>query len=303
MKLHTGLVLSSLLSLGLLTYACANGDTVNGTTGNSTGSSNTGGSSSGNTGGSSANTGGSTGNTGGSTGAGGVRATGGSNGNTGGNTGVGNTSGSTGGSTGSGNTTGSTGGTTGAGGSMATTCGSSFAVASNGFVTMPNAAGGCWSGYAYAGGDAGSTIMPDMTKQFSMCGTPCMLTMTGTVGPAVAPSYLGTAWIGFNIGQPAGTTTTPAVTPTGTGLTVEFMNSSSTMLMFRVQITDGTTRWCYQVTGASPVTIPYGMFNTACWDGTGTNYAKQPITAIQLTLAGAATAQMANLTLVSVKEN
>jgi hypothetical protein len=295
MKLHTGLVLSSLLSLGLLTYACANGDTVNGTTGNSTGSSNTGGSSSGNTGGSSANTGGSTGNTGGSTGAGGVRATGGSNGNTGGNTG--GSSANTGGSTGN------TGGSTGAGGSMATTCGSSFAVASNGFVTMPNAAGGCWSGYAYAGGDAGSTIMPDMTKQFSMCGTPCMLTMTGTVGPAVAPSYLGTAWIGFNIGQPAGTTTTPAVTPTGTGLTVEFMNSSSTMLMFRVQITDGTTRWCYQVTGASPVTIPYGMFNTACWDGTGTNYAKQPITAIQLTLAGAATAQMANLTLVSVKEN
>src|SRR6185312_12935806 len=70
MKLHSGLVLSSLLSLGLLTYACANGDTVSGSTGNggSTSSGNTGGSSSNNTGGSSNNnTGGnnnSTGNTG-----------------------------------------------------------------------------------------------------------------------------------------------------------------------------------------------------------------------------------------------
>src|SRR6185312_17283672 len=61
MKLHSGLVLSSLLSLGLFTYACANGDTVSGSTGSggSNSSGNTGGSSSNNTGGSSnSNTGG-----------------------------------------------------------------------------------------------------------------------------------------------------------------------------------------------------------------------------------------------------
>jgi hypothetical protein len=295
MKLQTGLVLSSLLSLGLVSYACANGDTVNNGSSGNGGSNNTGGSSSGNSGGSTGS-GNNTGNSGGSTGSGNNNGSGGVHA-TGGSTGTGNNTGTTGGSTGS------SGGSTGGGGASATQCGASFDVASNGFVTMPSATGGCWSGYAYAGGDTGSTITPMAPGQFSTCGTPCKLTMTGTVGPAVAPSYSGVAYLGFNIGQPAGSTTTPTVTPAGTGLTVAFTNSSSTMLPFRVQVTDGTLRWCYTVTGASPVTIPYGMFNTACWDNTGTYYSKQPINAIQLVLAGAATAQPANVTLVSVKEN
>ena len=84
MKLQTGLVLSSLLSLGLLSYACANGDTVNNGSNGNGGSSNTGGSSSGNSGGSTGS-GNNNGNTGGSgsgnnNGTGGVKDTGGSTG-------------------------------------------------------------------------------------------------------------------------------------------------------------------------------------------------------------------------------
>ena len=63
----------------------------------------------------------------------------------------------------------------------------------------PGASGGCLHGYAFAGGDAGSTIMP---KDFATCGTPCMLKMTGTVGAATAAnSYAGVGYIGFSVGQ------------------------------------------------------------------------------------------------------
>jgi hypothetical protein len=117
MKLRSlGLVFSIFLSLGLLSFACTSGDTVNGGTGTggTTGTGNRGGSTgSGNTGGfiSSGNTGGSisSGNTGGN-------ATG--SGNTGGNTtGSGNTGGNT---TGSGNTGGNTTGSAGTTGAAAT---------------------------------------------------------------------------------------------------------------------------------------------------------------------------------------
>jgi hypothetical protein len=125
MKLHTGLVFAACASLGLISYACVNGDTVqNGTTGTGGSTSgSTGGSSSGQTGGNGSSTGGNTGSgTGGShTGTGGsVTSTGGNGSGTGGNSSsTGGNGSSTGGSTGSG-----TGGTT----STASTCnmGASF---------------------------------------------------------------------------------------------------------------------------------------------------------------------------------
>jgi len=128
--------------------------------------------------------------------------------------------------------------------------------------------------------------------------------MQGTVGPAVAPSYAGVAYLGFNLGQNAGSTTVPTVTPTGTGLTVTFSATTAT-LPLRVQLVGtGSTFWCYTITGASPVTIPYAMFNTACWDGSGTAYAKQPITSIELVVPGGATATSGvSVTLSGVREN
>jgi len=304
MKLHSGLVLSSLLSLGLLTYACANGDTVSGSTGNggSTSSGNTGGSSSNNTGGSSNNnTGGnnnSTGNTGGSQGAGGVHASGGASG------GSNVTGAGTGGTT---TTTGSTGGTTattGAGGSTTVACGTGFQATSGGWVTMPGAGTTCWHGYAFdftETPNCGSTIAP---ADFSMCAATCALTVTGSVAAATAANtYCGVVGLGINIGQTQGSKTASAVTPTGTGIKVAFTESPATAA-FRVQLRDDTTstQWCYTVTGSSPATIPYAMFNTACWDGSGAAYVKQPFTSVQVLIAGGATATTYSMGVTSIAE-
>jgi len=119
----------------------------------------------------------------------------------------------------------------------------------------------------------------------------------------MANNYATFAGVGFNVNQPAsGGSATPTLVPTGTGLTVGFSGTYGS-LPLRAQITDGTTRWCFEIKTASPVTIPYGMFNTACWDNSGTSYAKQPINAFQLEVAGASAAGSYNITLTSVKEN
>ena len=294
MKLQTGLVFSSLLSLAVVSYACANGDTVNNGSSGNGGSNNTGGSSSGNSGGSTGS-GNNTGNSGGSTGSGNNNGSGGVHA-TGGSTGTGNNTGTTGGSTGS------SGGSTGGGGASATQCGSTFGVASNGFVTLPAVGGACWSGYAYDGGDASSTIMPG---KFSTCGMPCMLTMTGTVGAATAAnSYAGTAYLGFNVGQDAGSTTPGTVTPKGSGITVTFTNTSASKI--RVQLnadSTGTTFWCADVT-TSPAVIPYTSFTQQCYNTpTGPAYAKGAIQSIALSVPGGPAAAAVNITLVSVTEN
>jgi hypothetical protein len=184
---------------------------------------------------------------------------------------------------------------------ITTTCGSAFAANSSGYVSLPSASGACWHGYAFAGGDAGSAITP---TSFSACGTPCMLKMSGTVGPAVAPSYSGVVFLGFNLAQNIDSTTSTMVSPTGTGLTVSFSATTAT-LPLRVQLSTASgTFWCYTVTGTSPVTIPYASFNTACWDNSGTAYGKQPIQNIELVVPGGATATSGvSVTLLGVREN
>ena len=301
MKLQTaGLIFTLSLSLGLLGVSCTSGDTVNGGTG--TGS--------GNTTGSAGTTG--SGNTTGHAGTTGSGNTTGNAGTTGhaGTTGTGNITGQA-GTTGTGNTTGQagttgTGNTTGQAGTTGTTCGASFAVQSTGFVTMPSKAGTCWSGYAYTYVDTyGSTVSPSSpTPGYSACGSPCSLTMTGNI-LAVTGIMYSFEGLGFGLGQIAGGTANAEVAPTGTGLTIAFTNTTPASLPLRAQITDGTTTWCYTVAGASPVNIPYTSFNTKCYDSPpdGTAYAKGPINAIQLQIAGGTAAGAVNVTITSVTEN
>jgi hypothetical protein len=222
---------------------------------------------------------------GGGTGTGNTVGTGGT-GNTVGTGGTGNTVG-TAGTTGTGGATG-TAGSTGAGGTTGTVCDSAFSVSSNGFVRAPAADGTCWHGYAYVGADSvGSTVTP---ASFASCGTPCTLTMMGTVAPATTTnSFAGFAYLGVNVNQDAASSTTGTLTPTGTGLIVSFAATTGG-LPFRVQVGSSSTTWCYTVTGTSPVTIPWSSFNTMCWDGTGGAYAKQPISNIQLIVPGGQTA-------------
>jgi hypothetical protein len=50
------------------------------------------------------------------------------------------------------------------------------------------------------------------------------------------------------------------------------------------------------------VAIPYSSFNTACWDMTGTAYAKQAITGVQLLVPGGSAAIPLDMTLVSIRD-
>jgi hypothetical protein len=187
-----------------------------------------------------------------------------------------------------------TGGSAGAG---MLTCGAGFEVGTDGFVRSPGTTG-CWNGYASAGGDVGTMVMP---TTFAACGMGCMLRTSGMLGPAnAANAYAGFAFLGFNVNQPIGTSTFSTIAPTGTSLVITYTKTAGPATI-RVQLQGGATRWCANLM-ASPATIPYTMFNTACWDNTGTAYAKQPIDAVQLVAPGGETVQAIDITLVSVKD-
>jgi hypothetical protein len=81
------------------------------------------------------------------------------------------------------------------------------------------------------------------------------------------------------------------VTPTGTGIVVNFINEGGSTLRVQLGGPDADTlasdRWCVEIAGASgAVMIPYGAFNTRCWDALGTGYAGEPIESIQLLVPG-----------------
>jgi hypothetical protein len=218
--------------------------------------------------------------------------------NTGG-TDTGGTSGANSGGAGGGGNTGGTGGSGMGGGGMggSPTCGSTFAVTNDGFVLAPGASG-CWHGYGFTGGDSGSLVGP---TNFSTCGAGCLLRVTGTLGAATpANSYAGLAFVGFNVNQDAGTTAQKTITPAGTALQVTYTKAAGPATV-RVQIQSGTTRWC-AVLGGSPVSIPYTSFNTQCWDGLGTSYARQPIDGVQIVAPGGAAAIPLDMTLISVRD-
>jgi hypothetical protein len=143
-----------------------------------------------------------------------------------------------------------------------------------------------------------------MPTSFGSCGAGCMLKFSGTVGASVAPSYAGVVYLGFNLNQTAGASAKGTVTPTGTGLAVQYTNTGASPIV-RVQIASGTaatTRWCAPLTSASAV-IPYAMFNTECWEGgAGTAYAMQPIDTVQLIIPGGEADAAFDVTLVSVQE-
>jgi hypothetical protein len=187
-----------------------------------------------------------------------------------------------------------TGGSAGAGMLM---CNAAFEVGMDGFVRAPGTTG-CWNGYASAGGDVGTMVTPTM---FAACGAGCMLRTSGTLGPAnEANSYAGFAFLGFNVNQPTGSSTFSTIAPTGSSLVITYTKTAGPATI-RVQLQGGATRWCANLT-ASPATIPYAMFNTACWDNSGAPYAKEPIDAVQLVAPGGEAAQPIDMTLVSVKD-
>ena len=131
------------------------------------------------------------------------------------------------------------------------------------------------------------------------------------VSGSVGPTYESVALLGFNVNEappascafkPADTTVLPAVTPTGTGIAVNFVKKGTdTSFTLRVQIqgpngaTSAADRWCATVVETQgKVFVPYTSFTPSCWETTeakrGTPYAKQPISAVVFNVPGKLTA-------------
>jgi hypothetical protein len=170
-----------------------------------------------------------------------------------------------------------------------------------------------WHGCSWTGvGNAGtSTIMP---QDFVAKAPTAAYCASGTVG--AEPMYQSVALMGFNVGEPVPSTCAyrpvdvnangpPAVTPTATGIAVDFVKrGANTGFQFRIQIQgpnghkDGAVgeadRWCANITDVQgKVFVRYDEFTPRCWETTlpkGTPYARQPISAVVFLVPGSPTA-------------
>jgi hypothetical protein len=105
---------------------------------------------------------------------------------------------------------------------------------------------------------------------------------------AATPDSSGNAMLGVNLNQPLdgelGT-----LRPTSAGLQINVTNLGASPLRIQIQTPDGATndqgRWCAIVNGSGGF-IPWSDFNTACWDGSGAAYARQPIVSAILLVPG-----------------
>jgi hypothetical protein len=201
------------------------------------------------------------------TGGSGGTSKGGASATTGGKASGGSTSGTggkstTGGATSTGGISGVGGGTVAAGGTAST----------NGYVSADP-----WKGYAWtAVSAAGATISPANFKAVKS-GDP--LCVTGTVNSSTKSDSV--AMVGINLNQALGATAIGTWAVTGSGIKVNVTNKASTVpLRVQIQTPDGSTveteRWCAKLdtstTGTK--TIPWGDFNTKCWDNSGTFFDK-----------------------------
>jgi hypothetical protein len=252
----------------------------------------------GNSGGTNAVTGGAA-NTGGAISSGGTR-TGGASGVTGGASGVtGGTSGMTGGASGvTGGTSGVTGGAANTGGSSTLTGGTS----AGGSITGGTGPGPSYyenapfAGYAWtASSGTGTTITPANYDDKTPPGAP--FCASGSVGAMT--DYSGTAMVGINLNQAAGSTVAGTWTPPSgsTGIIINVTNSGASTLRVQIQGpnggTDANQRWCASLSQfGTDVTIPWTAFNTMCWDNTGTYYsdAMSPLEAVLVLVPGGSTA-------------
>jgi len=101
---------------------------------------------------------------------------------------------------------------------------------------------------------------------------------------AATPDSSGNAMLGFNLNQSV-QGELGAFTPSSAGLQVGVMNRGGSPVRVQIQTADGATndqgRWCALVSGSGGF-IPWTDFNTACWDGSGAAYARQPIVSDRL---------------------
>jgi hypothetical protein len=148
---------------------------------------------------------------------------------------------------------------------------------------------GAWHGFASAAGVvAGTTVS---TTDFAQRQPNQPFCLTGSVAPD--PAFQGEAFVDFAINQEpvsvvAGQAAPKAaVAPTGNGIAYNFSKSVGTLLRLQLQPPGGGAPFCYEIPEAGGRGFaPYAQFNTACWDGSGQAYARQPIESVKFQVPG-----------------
>ena len=143
-------------------------------------------------------------------------------------------------------------------------------------------------------------------RNYSACGSSCMLTSTGTVNKAtVDNSYAGFVLLGFSLNQAAGGTTKGTVTPTGTGIQLSYSVAGPKPLRLILKTGSSPSSYCVNLTGSTDIDyqVPYTMFNSDCTgSGTGESYGKSPISEIQAEVPGGSASTGFGIALGSLKE-
>jgi hypothetical protein len=150
---------------------------------------------------------------------------------------------------------------------------------------------GSWHGYFWlAQHGAGTTVTATNfdTEQF---GAP--ICIQGLV--AATADNSGNAILGVNVNQDnSADMNVQTVSPALDGIRVALTNHGGSVVRLQVQALDGATneraRWCAEVNGSGGF-IPWSAFNTACWDGSGMPYQREPISGAMLLIPGATKAQ------------
>jgi hypothetical protein len=160
-----------------------------------------------------------------------------------------------------------------------------------------------WHGCAWIGLD---TLTLTTTTSTPM---DFMMHQSGTgycVQGSVHPDYEGVAVLGFNLNETRngsatqcaydpdwwGQTLPPAVTLSGNGIAMNFVKTTPLPRFWIYLLGPNgaltqSDRWCYEITpAAGPAFAPFSMFNTQCWDGSGSAYTGQPISAITFWVPG-----------------
>lgn len=155
--------------------------------------------------------------------------------------------------------------------------GAAGATALNSFERGPYFSSGGWRGYFWISHHgAGTTITATNFGGANFVPPVCV---KGSVAPTV--DYSGNAMLGVNLNQAQRVDASPqTLVPSKDGMYVELTNAGGSQLRVEVQGLDGATnpasRWCASVPGTGGF-MPWTSFNTACWDGSGSPYRREPI--------------------------
>jgi hypothetical protein len=162
---------------------------------------------------------------------------------------------------------------------------------------------GSWHGYFWLAQHGEGTSITAANFDMEQFAAP--ICIRGVV--AATADNTANALLGLNLNQNrSADMVVQTVAPTRDGIRVEIANSAGSVVLLQVQAPDGATneraRWCAEVSGSGGF-VPWTAFNTACWDGTGIPYQREPISGAMLLIPGTTSAQTTfDVCLVSLAE-